>query len=96
MAKTVNVALVGYKFMGRAHSNAFRQAPVFFPELPVKPVMKVLVGRNRDAVKAVADQFGWEEIATDWHEVVERDDIQVIDIGSPGNTHAVRYMAPGQ
>jgi predicted dehydrogenase len=88
MSKTVNVALIGYKFMGRAHSNAFRQAPVFFPELPIKPVMKVLVGRNREAVKAVADQFGWEEIATDWREVVERDDIQVIDIGSPGNTHA--------
>ncbi|MCS7222312.1 MAG: Gfo/Idh/MocA family oxidoreductase [Anaerolineae bacterium] len=88
MAKTVNVALIGYKFMGRAHSNALRQAPVFFPDLPIKPVMKVLVGRNRDAVKAVADQFGWEEIATDWREVVERDDIHVIDIGSPGNTHA--------
>ncbi len=88
MAKTVNVALVGYKFMGRTHSNAFRQAPVFFPELPVKPVMKVLVGRNLEGVKAVADQFGWQEVATDWREVVARPDIDVIDIGSPGNTHA--------
>ncbi|NOZ29778.1 MAG: Gfo/Idh/MocA family oxidoreductase [Chloroflexi bacterium] len=88
MAKTVNVALIGYKFMGRAHSNALRQAPIFFPELPIKPVMKVLVGRNREAAQAVADQFGWEEVATDWREVVERDDIHVIDIASPGNTHA--------
>ena len=64
MAKKVNVALIGYKFMGKAHSNAFRQAPVFF-DLDVEPVMKVLVGRDEAGVKAAAEKLGWESYATD-------------------------------
>lgn len=86
MKKQLNVALIGYKFMGRTHSNAYRQARAFY-DLPVEPVLKVLCGRDREAAQAVADQFGWQEVMTDWREVVERPDIDIVDIASPGNTH---------
>jgi len=82
----LNVALIGYRFMGRTHSNAFRQASAFF-DLPVEPVMKVLCGRNTEAAQKVADAFGWEEVMGDWREVVARPDIHVVDIATPGHTH---------
>ena len=84
--KKVNVALIGYKFMGRAHSNAWRQAASFF-DVPVAPVLKVICGRDEDGVRDVAARFGWQEHATDWEEVVGRDDIDVVDICTPGDTH---------
>ncbi|MDH3254085.1 MAG: Gfo/Idh/MocA family oxidoreductase [Acidobacteriota bacterium] len=83
----LNVALIGYKFMGRAHSNAYRQVgPVMSPSL--QPRMKVLCGRDAAAVGEAAGQLGWEESATDWREVVERDDIHLVDISTPGDSHA--------
>lgn len=82
----VNVALIGYRFMGRAHSNALRQARTFF-DLPVEPVLRVLCGRDTEAAQAVADQFGWQEVVGDWREAVARPDIQVVDIATPGHTH---------
>ncbi|NLB95022.1 MAG: Gfo/Idh/MocA family oxidoreductase [Armatimonadetes bacterium] len=87
MAKKVNVALIGYKFMGKAHSNAFRQAPVFF-DLDVEPVMKVLVGRDEAGVKAAAEKLGWESYATDYREVVNRPDIDLVDIVTGNTSHA--------
>ena len=86
MAKKVNVALFGTKFMGKAHSNAFRKVGMFF-DLPVEPVMKVLVGRNPEDTKALAKKYGWEEWSTDWKEVMARDDIDVVDISTPGDMH---------
>ncbi len=75
----LNVALIGYAFMGRAHSNAYRQVGRFFkPKHP--PRMKVLCGRTPAGVKAAAEQLGWEETATDWREVVTRKDIDIVDI----------------
>lgn len=83
----VNVALIGYAFMGKAHSNAWRQVgPFFSPKL--MPRMKVICGRNAKNVQAAADQLGWEEAATDWHEVVTRPDIDIVDISTPGDSHA--------
>jgi predicted dehydrogenase len=83
----VNVALIGYAFMGRAHSNAYRQVSRFFsPKL--SPVMKVICGRNAKNVKVAADHLGWEEAATDWQEVVARKDIDIIDVSTPGDSHA--------
>ncbi len=82
----VNVALIGYAFMGKAHSNAYRQVNAFF-ELPVKPRMKVICGRDEAKVQAAAHRYGWEEAATDWRRVVQRDDIQVVDICTPGDFH---------
>ncbi len=86
--KQINLALIGYQFMGKAHSNAYRQVARYF-DLDVEPVMKVLVGRSEEKVKAAAAQFGWQEYATSWEEVIARDDIHVIDIGTPNDTHAL-------
>jgi predicted dehydrogenase len=83
MADTINIGLVGYKFMGRAHSNAWRQVSHFFdPKLT--PVMKAICGRTEPDVKAAAKKLGWEEYETDWRELVARDDIDLVDICTPG------------
>jgi len=87
MARTINVALIGTKFMGKAHSNAFRQVARFF-DVPVEPVMKVIVGSDPKGTEHAAKKFGWEEWSTDWREVVRRKDIEIIDICSPGYLHA--------
>lgn len=93
MAKRqINVALIGYQFMGKAHSNAYRQVGRFF-DLDVEPVMKVLVGRSEHKVKAAAENFGWQESATSWEEVIHRPDIDLIDIGTPNDTHAAISQA---
>jgi len=83
MADTINVGLVGYKFMGRAHSNAWRQVAHFFdPQLT--PVMKAICGRTEEAVAAAAGKLGWEGYETDWRKLVAREDIDLVDICSPG------------
>jgi predicted dehydrogenase len=82
----VNVALIGYAFMGKAHSNAYRQVPRFFsPRL--SPRMKVICGRTRSNVEAAARDLGWDEAATDWDEVVNRKDIDLVDVATPGDSH---------
>ncbi len=83
----LNVALIGYAFMGRAHSNAYRQVGRFFTPKHL-PRMKVLCGRTPAAVQTAADQLGWEETSTDWREVVRRKDIDIVDIVTPGDSHA--------
>src|SRR5689334_19187259 len=88
MAKPdLNIGLVGYGFMGRAHSNAFLQAPRFF-DLPYRPVLKAVSARNRERASAFAANWGYASIETDWRKLVERKDIDVIDIASPNDTHA--------
>jgi predicted dehydrogenase len=88
----INVAILGYKFMGRAHSNAYRQVSHFFPG-KFTPRMKVICGRDREATEAAARQLGWEEVETDWRKVVERKDIDVIDISTPGHLHHDQALA---
>src|SRR5271163_3375780 len=83
----INVGLVGYGFMGRAHSNAFLQAGRFF-DLPFQPVLKAVCARNADRVKAFANNWGFESWETDWRKLVDRKDIDLIDIASPNDTHA--------
>ena len=83
----LRVGMVGYAFMGAAHSQAWRTAPRFF-DLPRTPVMRVLGGRDAAAVKAAADRLGWQESVTSWQELVDRDDVDLVDICSPGRTHA--------
>ena len=83
----LNVALIGYAFMGRAHSNAYRQVGRFFTPKYL-PRMKVLCGRTPAGVTAAAEQLGWEETATDWRDVVRRKDIDIVDISTPGDSHA--------
>ncbi len=91
----VNVALIGYKFMGKAHSNAFRQVTRFFPH-KLEPRMKVICGRDAAGVEAAARQFGWEETETDWRRVIERKDIDVVDIVTPGHLHHPMAVAAAQ
>ncbi|GAB3607850.1 Gfo/Idh/MocA family oxidoreductase [Conyzicola nivalis] len=83
----LRVAMVGHGFMGAAHSQGWRTAPRFF-DLPLRPEMRVLVGRDSTAARAAAERWGWAESATDWRAVLERDDIDVIDIVTPGDSHA--------
>ncbi len=92
MKKKLNVAMIGYQFMGRAHSNAWRQVSHFF-DVPVEPVMKVICGRNEKAVTAAAANLGWEETETDWRRLMERKDIDIIDICSPGDVHTAQAIA---
>jgi len=85
--KKLNIGLVGYGFMERAHSNAFLQSGRFF-NLPCQPVLKAVSARNPDRVKAFAENWGYESVETDWSRLVERKDIDLIDIASPNDTHA--------
>jgi predicted dehydrogenase len=88
----VNIALIGYKFMGRAHSNAYRQVKHFFPGR-LTPRLKVICGRDLGAATAAADQLGWEEVETDWRKAVARKDIDVVDISTPGDLHPQMAIA---
>jgi myo-inositol 2-dehydrogenase/D-chiro-inositol 1-dehydrogenase len=84
--KQLNIGLVGYGFMGRTHSNAFLQAPRYF-DLPYKPVLKAVAARNEERVKKFAENWGYQSYVTDWRELVNRKDIDLIDIASPNDTH---------
>jgi predicted dehydrogenase len=86
-AKPLRVGMVGYAFMGAAHSQAWRTAPRFF-DLPLQPQLTAVAGRNAGGLRAAADKLGWESIETNWRRLIERDDIDLIDICTPGNTHA--------
>jgi predicted dehydrogenase len=79
--------MVGYKFMGKAHSNAYRALPMFFPDAASKPVMKVICGRDPVQLEQARTQFGWEQSVTDWRELVTRDDVDLIDINAPSDAH---------
>src|SRR5919202_1697805 len=87
MAKPLNVGMIGYGFMGRAHSNAYRKVNPFF-DLGHWPVLKAVCARSADKAKAFADRWGYESVETDWRKLVERKDIDLIDICTPNNTHA--------
>lgn len=96
--RKLNIAMIGYGFMGRTHSNAFRKAPNFF-DLPYEPVLKTICARNADKAKAFADQWGYQSSETDWRKVVDSKDIDLIDIASPNDTHrdiAVAAAAAGK
>lgn len=82
----IGVGLVGYKFMGRAHSNAYRQVAHFFDVDP-KPRMVAIAGRNEAACRDAAEQLGWDGYETDYHRLVARDDIGLVDVSTPGYNH---------
>src|SRR3954466_6722801 len=96
--KDLNIGLIGYGFMGRTHSNAFLQAPRFF-DLPYRPVLKAVAARNADRVKAFAANWGYDSVETDWRALIDRKDIDVVDIASPNDTHreiAIAAAAAGK
>lgn len=83
----LRIGLVGYGFMGRAHSNAYKRVNDFFP-LKLRPVLQAVCGRSREKAEAFAENWGYRSTETDWRALLERPDIDVIDIASPNNTHA--------
>ncbi len=87
MAKsTINVALVGQKFMGKAHSNAYLQVAKMF-DLPTQPVMHTIVGRNEEELKGFAAKWGWQQYSTNWKKAVTAPEIDLVDIGTPNDLH---------
>ena len=92
MSQSCNVALLGQKFMGRAHSNAYQKASWFF-NLPLKPVMHTIVGRDLIALAPFADRWGWKKYNTTWKEVVKESAIDLVDISTPNYMHAEQALA---
>jgi predicted dehydrogenase len=92
MSTPLNIGMIGYGFMGRAHSNAYRQVSQFFPRKH-RPVLKACCARNEAKIKAFAENWGYESYETDWKKLIARDDIDVVDIGSPNNTHREIVLA---
>ncbi len=90
--ETCNVALVGTKFMGRAHSNAYLKVAKFF-NLPVMPVMHTLTARNEEQTKAFAERWGWQSWTTDWKAAVSNPEIDLVDVTTPNNAHAENSIA---
>lgn len=93
--KEIRVGMIGYQFMGKAHSHAYRDLPFYF-DTETKPVMQAIAGRHEEAVKKAADNFGWASYETDALKLIERDDIDLIDIVTPNNTHAEFAIAAAQ
>lgn len=91
-AKTINVCLVGQKFMGRAHSNAFLKVGKFF-DVPFLPVMHTICGRNQAELKEFKDRWGWQNATTDWESAVTDPEIGLVDVGTPNDLHADMCIA---
>ncbi len=94
----LNVCLIGYKFMGKAHSQAWRTMGRFF-DPDAQPVMKVVCGRDAEAIATFAERWGWEDSSADWQATVRRDDVDVVDIAAPGGVHceiAIAAAAAGK
>lgn len=84
--RKLNVGLIGYQFMGKAHSNAYRQVGRFF-DLPVEVGMRTICGRTEGSVKQAAEKMGWETYETDWRKVLDDPDIHIVDVATPGSSH---------
>jgi predicted dehydrogenase len=95
MSKPLNIGMIGYGFMGRAHSNAYRKVNNFF-DLEYRPVLKSVCARSADKAKAFADKWGYESVETDWRKLIARKDIDLIDICTPNNTHSDIALAAAQ
>jgi predicted dehydrogenase len=90
--KDLRIGLIGYGFMGKAHSNAYRRVPNFF-NLEYTPVLKAVCGRDGEKAQAFANQWGYESVETDWRKIIERKDIDAVDICTPNNTHKEMALA---
>jgi len=95
MTKPLNIGMIGYGFMGRAHSNAYRKVNNFF-DLEYRPVLKAACGRTGDRAKAFAETWGYESVETDWRTLLDRDDIDAVDICLPNNLHREIAVAAAQ
>lgn len=94
--KVLRIGLIGCGFMGRTHSNGYNRIENFFPELTWKPELKAVCARNPEKVKAFAEQWGYQSAETDWRKLVDREDIDAIDICTPNDTHAEIAIAAAE
>jgi predicted dehydrogenase len=98
MKPTIAIGMIGYKFMGKAHSNAYRQINQFF-DLPLRTRLKTIAGRDPAKTAKMAERWGWEESTTDWRRLIDDPEIKIIDVCSPNNTHheiALAALAAGK
>ena len=95
MLKPLNIGVVGYGFMGRTHSNAYKRVNDFF-DVAYRPVLKAVCGRDGASAQAFADKWCYESFETDWRKLVERKDIDAVDICTPNDTHAEIAIAAAQ
>ncbi len=84
---TIGVGMIGYAFMGKAHSLAWHTVSRAF-DVPLRPRLAAICGRDKAAAQAAADRLGWAAVETDWRALIARDDVQLIDISAPGDMHA--------
>jgi predicted dehydrogenase len=94
--KPLNIGVIGYGFMGRTHSNGYKRVNDFFPELGHRPVLKAICGRSEEQLRKFADQWQYESTETDWRRLLDRSDIDAIDICTPNNSHAEIAIAAAQ
>lgn len=95
MAKRLNVGLIGYRFMGKAHSNAYRQAGRFF-DLPCEIGLRTICGRDPIALEQARQTLGWERAEIDWRKVIADPEIDIIDVSTPGDSHAEIAIAAAE
>src|SRR5579872_6134221 len=97
MSDRIGIGMIGYKFMGKAHTNAYRQVGPFF-DPPVKPRLKVICGREQEKVDKMASRWGWETAVTDWRRVIDDPEVKIEDICSPTTRttilHAPHFTRP--
>src|SRR6266851_1730760 len=95
-APTIGVGMLGYAFMGKAHSHAFKVAPYMMYPPPAIPRLVAIAGRNEEAVKEAAQRYGYEKYYTDWHDLVKDPDVQLFDNSGPNDAHAEPCIAAAQ
>ena len=95
MSQQLGIGLVGYKFMGRAHSHAWQSAGRFF-DLDAQPTLRLVCGRNAEAVSQFAQKWGWQESCNDWKDAVTHQEVDVVDVSTPGSTHAEISIAAAE
>ena len=95
-APSIGIGMLGYSFMGKAHSNAFKKIPYMMYPPAAIPHLVAIAGRNEDAVKEAAQRYGYEKYYTDWQELIEDDDVDVFDNGGPNNMHAEPTIAAAE
>ncbi|MBV9282467.1 MAG: Gfo/Idh/MocA family oxidoreductase, partial [Chloroflexi bacterium] len=93
---TLGIGMLGYAFMGKAHTNAYKTLDYIYTPPPAHPRLVAIAGRNRERVEAAARRYGYEKAVTDWHDLVADPEVQVLDNGSPNNLHAAPCIAAAE
>src|SRR5215510_2941213 len=95
-APELGIGMLGYAFMGKAHTNAYKKLPYIFWPPPAIPRLVAIAGRNQTAVQEAARRYGYERVYTDWRELIKDPDVQLFDNGGPNNEHAEPCIAAAE